>query len=433
MKRRTSPFLMAAIFAAMMLLFAACGDDDDAIGDDSSPPSDGEGDDPADDGAELSGDPVKLMVIAAKDSAGAGQNFPDYEASATAAGMAVNANGGIGGHPVEIIFCNEKNDPNEAANCAREAVSEGVTSVISAFTRHGASYLPILEEAGIPSLGNDLLSPDDFANPMSFPFSGGQLSSLGATPFALEMEGATSVVIVRTDVDAAATASGFVKMGIEAAGLEFVNEIAVPSDATDYAPFAAAIESSGADSVVLVQAELPSSLTLQAMAQAGIRGDFIVGLPVDVFTDDTVQALGADIVDGLVATGATPSVTATDEFPVLVDYSEQMDAAEEAGVAGADIRRPANLRAWAAVHIIDQLLEDADAVDAAALLDALNAAEDIEVPFIPSWTPSMTVSDSFPRVSNPAIYFQKWEGTDLTLVDPERFNVFEALGLAAAS
>ena len=62
----------------------------------------------------------------------------------------INNAGGLNGHELELITCNEGADPNKAADCARQAVDEGVAAMVGGFTANGDAIMPILEEAGIP-------------------------------------------------------------------------------------------------------------------------------------------------------------------------------------------------------------------------------------------------------------------------------------------
>ena len=59
---------------------------------------------------------VKLGVIAPE---GVSTNYPGSQAAAKAAIAGLNARGGLSGHPVELVYCNDKGDPNIATQCAR--------------------------------------------------------------------------------------------------------------------------------------------------------------------------------------------------------------------------------------------------------------------------------------------------------------------------
>lgn len=112
--------------------------------------------------------PIKVMTIAPAET-----NiipFPNILAAAEVYGQWVNDRGGLAGHPLEVIVCDDKGDPNETAACARRAVDEGVVAVVGSFAYDASSAIPILEEAGIAWFaGCCPLSAPEFTSPISFP------------------------------------------------------------------------------------------------------------------------------------------------------------------------------------------------------------------------------------------------------------------------
>ena len=73
--------------------------------------------------AAPTGEPIKVMR-------GAGQHqlppYPNIPGAAKVYAQYINDKGGIAGHPLEVITCDDKGDANEAANCARQAVDQKV-------------------------------------------------------------------------------------------------------------------------------------------------------------------------------------------------------------------------------------------------------------------------------------------------------------------
>src|SRR5204863_2229965 len=101
------------------------------------------------------GTPIKLMQIATL--TGPSNNVPEDAAAGKAAVKAVNAAGGVNGHPLELSVCDDKFDPNGAAECARQAVSQKVAAVVSLNSGFGDKVITILDAAGIPSVGDNLI------------------------------------------------------------------------------------------------------------------------------------------------------------------------------------------------------------------------------------------------------------------------------------
>ena len=116
------------------------------------------------------GEPIKLMSIYVKNNPAFSQ--PQTFAGAQARVEAINADGGINGHPIELIECDSNLDPNQEKACIDQAIAEQVSAVVSS----SIFFTPLtsLEEAGIPFIGAQGITPDQLSNPISYPFSGVQ-------------------------------------------------------------------------------------------------------------------------------------------------------------------------------------------------------------------------------------------------------------------
>ena len=100
---------------------------------------------------KFTGDPVTVMTISTYDTDTL--NAKAVLDVAQGAVVQINNAGGLGGHELKLITCNDSADPNKAADCARQAVDEGVAALVGGFTANGDAIMPILEQAGIPWFG----------------------------------------------------------------------------------------------------------------------------------------------------------------------------------------------------------------------------------------------------------------------------------------
>ena len=90
---------------------------------------------------------------------------------------AINAAGGVHGHPVKLIECLDHGDPNQARTCANQAVSNpNVVATIFVFSNNDNVIDPIMESAGLPQIGIDPQGTDDPKCNVCFAFDGGGLS-----------------------------------------------------------------------------------------------------------------------------------------------------------------------------------------------------------------------------------------------------------------
>ena len=170
------------------------------------------------DANSASASPVKVMDIATLTSPGETVNlYPEAPAGAKAAANAINQHGGIGGHPIQIIVCDDQANPDQAATCGRDAVSDHVVAVISQ-SLFSSSYINELGAASIPLVGNDLYADPDYTSPYSFPVdtSSPALYAGGATEL-MKKYGVKKISIARIDtpedLQAVATVTAAVKNG----------------------------------------------------------------------------------------------------------------------------------------------------------------------------------------------------------------------------
>ena len=97
------------------------------------------------------GAPIRVMTSAAVNS-----NFSTYEnivVTAKVYGKWINDRGGINGHPLEVITCDDQNDPNKLVACGREAVSKKVVAIVGSFTINADKVMPLLEKNKIAWFG----------------------------------------------------------------------------------------------------------------------------------------------------------------------------------------------------------------------------------------------------------------------------------------
>jgi Periplasmic binding protein len=153
--RRRSPASRLAVASgvlALTLAAAACGS---SGGDGSS--------------SGLRGAPIKVMGIG-------GYTVSDplafLETDLQASAAAVNRAGGIHGHPLQMLICDDNGDPNKNLACSRQAVSEHVAAVITTDADTIAG-LPILKAAGIPVISTLGFWNQELTSRYVFPINGG--------------------------------------------------------------------------------------------------------------------------------------------------------------------------------------------------------------------------------------------------------------------
>ena len=304
---------------------------------------------------------------------------PDLPEGATAAVDAVNASGGIGGRPLELIVCDTRNDPNVAADCANQAVEAGAIASVGNISQQTAAYYPIFEAETIPVIAESPSTIEAFISPSSFPAQGGAASSFAALARFVVDAGATSIAVVRPDVAAAAQAKVFADLGLASVGTAVQSDVAVPLDAPDMAQYAAQAMAGGIDGLVVALVGSQAQNFVQAARQ--IDPDVRIGL-ISSNQDDVVEALGDD---------AAGIIVADYLLPPTVDAAGTQQYVSEMEAAGFDTGGTRQL-GWFAVHLFatlaNQLAADGTELTGESLTALLEATTGLETGLTPplQWT-----------------------------------------------
>lgn len=164
----------------------------------------------------------------------------------------INENGGIGGHELRVLTCNEHDTATGASKCARRAADEDVAAVVGSYSRHGRAFLAPLEAAGIPYIGGYGASADEFTSYLSYPVNGGQPALLAGNGEQLAA-GCERVSLVRPDTLVGDTMPGLLDTSLGRSDRPASYDISAAEEATSYdAEAAKALENAGSGCVTAV-------------------------------------------------------------------------------------------------------------------------------------------------------------------------------------
>lgn len=307
------------------------------------------------------GEPIKLMSIYVKNNPAFSQ--PQTFAGAQARVEAINADGGINGHPIELIECDSNLDPNQEKACIDQAIAEQVSAVVSS----SIFFTPLtsLEEAGIPFIGAQGITPDQLSNPISYPFSGVQGWFQGQVAIAVAA-GAESVTIVTGDTASSQYSESIAAAAAQAAGLTLNQSVVAAIGKADYTAEAAAAIADDPDAVLMNgPAEVLTKFTL-AMRQAGYTG-LIVSFGSGI-GGDAIESLGESGEGVKVSLIARPISDTSDstvaQFIAEMEATDSSAAQDELAEYG-----------WSSVYLFAEVMQDAAAYDAAATIAAFDLVD----------------------------------------------------------
>jgi ABC-type branched-subunit amino acid transport system substrate-binding protein len=192
--------------------------------------------------------PVTVYVIS--QDTGSDFSSPDVPPVATNTVAQINSSGGLAGHQIHLVVCNDNATPTTAANCARGAVAAHAVAVVEGISLEGGTIDPITEAAGIPVIASPV-APADYADPDAFLKDGGTITLWGAEGEMLAESGCKKMGILYDNSNASgATGPGIVKAGVAAQGLAtIVGSEGVPEESPDLQPLVTTLEQAGAQCI----------------------------------------------------------------------------------------------------------------------------------------------------------------------------------------
>ncbi len=182
--------------------------------------------------SQASGTPYKLMIT---------QAFTDEgNKYYSAISKALNARGGIAGHPLQIVVCTDNVDPNAATQCGRQAVSDpSMLGIIDNSSTCSSQLLPELQVAHMASIGDEFFCPEGFKSPVVFPFNSGTLGDVAGSALGVKYFHNPNVLLVTGDAPQGKAYPPLVQGVVAPVGGKVVTTVYVPeTGAGDMAPYA---------------------------------------------------------------------------------------------------------------------------------------------------------------------------------------------------
>ncbi|MFE2599653.1 ABC transporter substrate-binding protein [Streptomyces sp. NPDC001840] len=337
-------------------------------------------------------------------------NQPGMPAMAKAFARWVNANGGIDGHTLRVLTCDENNDTAGAADCARRAVNENAVAVVGSYSQHGREFMAPLEAASIPYLGGYGLTEEEFNSFLSYPVNGGQATLLAGNGRQLARE-CERTALVRPDTITGDDLPELLNSGLAQGGRGTAGDIRAAEDATDYTR----------------QAE-------QARSRAGDGGcvTAILGDRTETFFDSyrRVPEDGRDIkVSSVLGSVSQPLIDSTGGktgpfegayltgwYPVATDraWKPMLDVIDKYAFGDNDIdpADPGPQTTWIAYTALKKVIEsiNADVITPGKIADALDRGVQIDTggltPPLRWRYEDMLGAPGFPRIVNRDVTFQ---------------------------
>ncbi|MFJ6385166.1 ABC transporter substrate-binding protein [Kitasatospora sp. NPDC092039] len=382
---------------------------------------------PAD--ASTSGNDLTVMTWA---PAGTGSaDRPGMTALASAIGQDVNTKGGVNGHRLRVITCNEHNTADGARACAQQAVDAKVVAVIGSYSQWGEAFMPVLERAGIPLIGGYGLSQPEFTSPLSYPVDGGMPALISGNGRQLVDAGCKSVALVRPDTPAGDNLLGYLGTALRPAGIR-LTDVKAPEQSSDYTPVVrkAIGKDEPGNCVTSALAAEPTGNLLDSYRRLNPKNTRIASV-IGSVQQSVVDSTGGD-------TGPLGGAYVTSWYPPesakIWDGLRAVVRTDTTGGHPIDVSDPGVQTTWVAYEVfrtaVQKLAEAGKPVTPKAVSSLLDSGEGIDVGITPplNWgTTNMLPSSGSPRLVNTWVTYQVVKNGRMTLQQPGFVDVRWAL------
>jgi branched-chain amino acid transport system substrate-binding protein len=190
---------------------------------------------------------IKIGVIGSL--TGAQASSSDQGATVAPAWAAwVNANGGLGGHPVQVIVMDDKGDPATAQADGQQFIGDGVSAIIVSSDNLVSAFDSAAIAKGIPLIGGPSDENDWYAKAGMFPTMTGIVNGLAAQVAVAAQYGHAKKFanLYCAEVAACAQANPVLQGAAKAAGIGYT-QLAVSSTAPSYTAECLQLKQEGVD------------------------------------------------------------------------------------------------------------------------------------------------------------------------------------------
>jgi len=253
-------------------------------------------------GARLAGDKIRLGVI--MPMAGIFVDWGQHGLiGAEFARDEINAAGGIGGLPVELVVADDRGDPKESVTLTRRlAQTDRVLMIHGSISSSSAGVMfPLSQSLKVPIITPTAAAPGltDKFRPWAYTMNPGAARALGTGLAALRKQnpGVKKAVILYNSADAISKAEGEGVMPgtLKQANVELVDSIAFQTGDLDFSAQVTRALGKQPDMLFLGSASREAALIAKEARRQGYKGPFHGG--VATATPDLI-ALGGEAVDG---------------------------------------------------------------------------------------------------------------------------------------
>jgi hypothetical protein len=346
--------------------------------------------------------------------------YPNIPAAAQIYEKYINDKGGINGHPLQVITCDDKGDPNEAGNCARKAVDQKVVAIVGSFVFDASRIIPVLEQGHTAWFGECCpLVNQEFTSAISFPLGSllpGQGAGIG---WKMAQDGCKNPVDVVLDIPAGDVALPALKNAYKVGGgdpskFKVVKISAVPGDYSAQVAQA----TSGTDCIAGGMSDSNWAAWLPAMTAAGAH-QRLYGLQGNL--DGKIAEKFPDLTQNGVVSNSYPNI----EGSMWADYRASL---VKYHAPDLDWNSLAGLGTWTAYTAFTNIVKGMSGdINNQTFLDAANKTTKVQtagmIPEVDLTTPYKGYGGGLPRIFNRTVFFDVIKDGKLSALDNKAYDM----------
>jgi branched-chain amino acid transport system substrate-binding protein len=386
---RRAALVFSATASVVMLLLAACGSTGNSAQNVSSATSTSD--------SSASGSPILIGGAAPLHSPI--YTEPTVQTGLQAAVDAVNASGGVNGHPLKLDFCDTQYTADGELECARQFISDKVAAVLDPYFLADQTGEPeqLLAAAKIPVFAAQGVSPFELQDPDVFMLASGLPGWAYGAVDALLRAGSRNLTVM-LDTNPASQFAG--TLLVAAAKLAGITPRVVTGDPNSDPTFAAAAAEAtrgGVNGIALFPSPPDCPKMISALRSGGYTGN--LSAPTVLLSAAVIKQLGP----------AGNGLLADSQVALTTDTANTGIQSFTAGMQkyGDDQITDAASYAWTAVQVFVQAIAKASSFESADITAALRGVTaPVDVPSVGPWIGSgVSPLPAYPRILNPTITY----------------------------
>jgi branched-chain amino acid transport system substrate-binding protein len=321
-------------------------------------------------GATANKSPILLAAIDPIDSTviSLGDRFTGLQVAA----KAINAAGGVNGHPIKLDLCDSMLDPNTELECARSAVSMGAVALVGSYTiTNPAAVASVVQQAGMADIGTIASVPAEFTSPNYFTLTLSSALQQAAVGAAEVRAGCKSIGSAALDVPSALYSASVQQTAVEVAGGHWAGVVKIPVNTADYSTVMAQVNADKMDCVGILTTDqnIPGWLQAASAGPQKVRS----AASSDILTPSVLAAGGSES-NGAIVAGTTVAPTSSD--PQMVKFQNEL---KQYGDPSKIHNFYQALDSWLSVEVFAQVAKNLSTINAHTVLAAFQQTHNLNI------------------------------------------------------